>query len=62
MNRMAAIGPAGQNGTGNFNAATSSALILRRIATCDNRIINQTHTVAKVAIDAISRNTLSGIR
>ncbi|MNL75743.1 hypothetical protein D3C87_2016060 [compost metagenome] len=61
-NAIANSGPIGQKGTGNFRSAISAGLILRRIATCDNRIINHTHTVAKVAIDAISTNTSSGIR
>ncbi|MNF18241.1 hypothetical protein D3C80_2222110 [compost metagenome] len=55
-------GPYGQNGTGNLSWATSSRLMLRRMATWVSRIINHTHTVAKVAIEAISRNTFSGIR
>ncbi|MNH39831.1 hypothetical protein D3C79_1010560 [compost metagenome] len=62
MKAIAAAGPYGQNGTGNLSPATSSRLMLRRMATWVTRIINQTQTVAKVAIEAISRNTFSGIR
>ncbi|MNP27869.1 hypothetical protein D3C76_1208010 [compost metagenome] len=62
MNAMAMAGPYGQNGTGNLSWATCSRLMLRRMATWVSRIISHTHTVAKVAIEAISRNTFSGIR
>ena len=50
------------DGTGNCSWATCSLLMLRRMATWVSRIISHTHTVAKVAIEAISRNTFSGIR
>ncbi|MCY1535805.1 hypothetical protein D9M68_712270 [compost metagenome] len=62
MKAIAATGATGQKGTGNFSAATSARLMPRRMPTWASRIISQTQTVAKVAMEAISRNTFSGIR
>lgn len=62
MNTIAAAGANGHSGTGNFSAATWRGPMRRRMPTWARRIISQTHTVAKVAMEAISRNTLCGIR
>ena len=48
-------------GTLNFSALTSSGDRRRRKAICDSRIIIHTHTVAKVAREAITRKTFSGM-
>lgn len=48
-------------GTLNFSALTSSGDRRRRKAICDSRIIIHTHTVAKVAVEAITVKTFSGM-
>ena len=58
MNAMAKYCPYGQNGTANFRARCSSTVICLRMATCANRIISHTNTVAKVASAAMVSKTL----
>ncbi|MCY1463395.1 hypothetical protein D9M71_812840 [compost metagenome] len=65
MNTIKPIANAGANGqphTGKSSALISAVDNLRRIATCESKIMSQTQTVAKVAIDAMIMNTFSGIR
>ena len=61
MKAMVRTDAAGHHGDGNSDAGRPFRAISRFIATWEARIMTHTHTVAKVAIEAISRNTSSGI-
>src|SRR3954462_13645355 len=61
MKAMVSTDAAGHHGDGNSDGGSPLRAISRFIATWEARIMAQTHTVAKVAIEAISRKTSSGI-
>lgn len=61
MNTIVATDAAGHHGDGNSDAGSGLCAISRFIATWEARIITQTQTVAKVAIEAIRRKTSSGM-
>src|SRR6478672_3283110 len=61
MNAMVSMEAAGHHGDGNSDAGRDLRAISRFMATWEARIMAQTQTVAKVAIEAISRKTSSGI-
>ena len=58
---MVSTDAAGHHGDGNSDAGSPLRAISRFMATWEARIMAQTHTVAKVAIEAMIRNTSSGI-
>ncbi|MNV74126.1 hypothetical protein D3C71_1673230 [compost metagenome] len=62
INIVASAGATGHQGTGKLSLLTSCGVSVRRMAICDSRIINQTQTVAKVAMEAMIINTCFGIR
>src|SRR4029079_10306268 len=61
MKAIVSTEAAGHHGEGNSDAGRDLRAISRFMATWEARIMAQTHTVAKLAIEAISKKTSSGI-